>query len=251
MVNAESVRRYETLTLQTWPALQTVKYDGWILRSASGYTRRANSIYPLGESTVPLAEKLAFVGDWYGQRNQPVIFKLTDGDHHRELDSQLAALGYAFSAKSCVQINNLAVPSSLPTETHNLSPQDSGSDAWALAYGAMSAMSPDRTGLLQQILSRLPETTCYYHLPGIAMGIACCVGETVTLFNILVSPDQRGKGYGKRLVGTLLAWGMQQGARQAFLQVMANNAPALRLYAGFGFQTNYHYWYRTAPSPTE
>ena len=54
-------------------------------------------------------------------------------------------------------------------------------------------------------------------------------------------------GYGEQLVRNLLMWGKQQGARAAYLQVMLNNAPALRLYAKIGFLEEYQYWYRVRP----
>lgn len=37
----------EEITLNTWPAEQSVLLNGWVLRTAAGYTKRANSVNPL------------------------------------------------------------------------------------------------------------------------------------------------------------------------------------------------------------
>ena len=47
-----------------------------------------------------------------------------------------------------------------------------------------------------------------------------------------------------QLVQALLHWGMEAGATSAYLQVRAQNTPALRLYESMGFKTAYGYHYR-------
>jgi ribosomal protein S18 acetylase RimI-like enzyme len=46
------------------------------------------------------------------------------------------------------------------------------------------------------------------------------------------------------VVAALLADARLRGARIAYLQVTAQNEPALALYRRFGFDTAYDYWYR-------
>ena len=56
--NLELVARLEEAALNGLPTLQTEFYDGWIVRMSEGYSRRANCVVPLYESTIPLQEKL-------------------------------------------------------------------------------------------------------------------------------------------------------------------------------------------------
>ena len=53
-----TIQRIEELSINAWPALQTMLYAGWVLRFAAGYTRRANSINPLYGSTIEVGEKI-------------------------------------------------------------------------------------------------------------------------------------------------------------------------------------------------
>lgn len=41
----------EELSLNHWQPLSTLLYDGWVLRFANGYIKRANSINPIHDST--------------------------------------------------------------------------------------------------------------------------------------------------------------------------------------------------------
>jgi ribosomal protein S18 acetylase RimI-like enzyme len=46
----------------------------------------------------------------------------------------------------------------------------------------------------------------------------------------------------------LMGWAGKKGAEAAYLQVVANNAPALGFYKKLGFREIYQYWYRVKPS---
>ena len=51
---------FEELSMNAWPALQTKLYDGWVMRFAEGYTKRANSINPIYGSSISLTKKLDY-----------------------------------------------------------------------------------------------------------------------------------------------------------------------------------------------
>jgi hypothetical protein len=70
-------KRIEEASLNAWPALQQMLYDGWVLRFAKGYTKRANSVNPLYPSTIDTAEKIAFCEACYGEQRLTPIFRIT------------------------------------------------------------------------------------------------------------------------------------------------------------------------------
>jgi ribosomal protein S18 acetylase RimI-like enzyme len=208
-------RTLEELELNAWPSLSSVLYDGWILRFGGGFTRRANSINPLYASSLPLGEKIDECEAAYARRNQPAVFKLTPASQPPALDSALAGAGYEAQATTSVQVADLT--SQAPT----------GDPA-----------------MLQSIVPPRAFATLRQDGRPLALGLAVAERGYVGLSSIVTAVDVRNQGLGRRLVGHLLAWGQQHGAHTAHLAVMRDNAPALRLYAGFGFREAYCYWYR-------
>ena len=78
----------------------------------------------------------------------------------------------------------------------------------------------------------------------VACGLGIYQDEYFGLFDIVTDEGERGRGYGHELVESMLVWGIERGANWAYLQVTTHNVPANRLYARFGFQEAYRYWYR-------
>ena len=109
-------RRIEELTLNGWPALQTVLLDGWVLRFADGYTRRANSVNPLypsgevGDSPERLARKVEQCEALYAQRGLDTVFKLTEASEPAGLDALLERRGYEREATTSVQLAEIDRP---------------------------------------------------------------------------------------------------------------------------------------------
>ena len=62
------------------------------------------------------------------------------------------------------------------------------------------------------------------------------VTDEVHLLNVAVHPDRRGLGFGRQLVGAVVAEATQAVARVVFLEVRAGNVIARRLYRELGFR---------------
>lgn len=59
-------------------------------------------------------------------------------------------------------------------------------------------------------------------------------GDEAHVTNLLVAPDQRRQGFGRRLLISLISEALERGARHLTLEVRSRNESALALYRQFG-----------------
>ena len=259
------IRTIEELSLNAWPAVQTLLCGGWVLRFAGGYTRRANSVIPLYPVQGDVNEQIAAAEALYRAQGLPAIFKMTAACTPSDLDDRLAARGYAFDAHTSVQLLDLASRDFTPPDNVTLgaraalrAPDTLGApegvgvpEDWQAAFNRLHHLQGETARKHARILAQIIPQTCYAALTVENQIAACGLGVLqdgyLGLFDIITAEDQRRRGYGRQLIAGLLAWGKQHGAHSAYLQVMLNNPPALALYAGLGFREIYRYWYRVKP----
>ncbi len=239
-------QRIEEASLNSWPAHQQILFDGWLLRSSKGYTKRANSITPLYPSFLPVEEKIPYCENLYWTQNQPSIFRLPSFLPTTSiLDQTLANQQYQYLDQTLV----------LTRELSSLSPQIALSlntlsrSAWLELFCQFNPLAPLQQQLHSELLERIlisRPVFAFLQLQGIpvACGLGVLEGSLFGLFDILVNPSERNKGYGTQLIANMLAWSVQHNARYAYLQVVATNYPARRLYDKLGFTELYSYWYR-------
>jgi N-acetylglutamate synthase len=236
----------EELSLNAWPALQTLMYDGWILRFAQGYTKRANSVNPLYGSSLNVDQKISFCEKLYTSQGLPVVFKMTSAVQPDDLDEQLAAKGYRKDSPTSVQLLDLEFISLKASPDVKL--EEDLSAGWLNHFCRMSNVSISNRETLKKILTNILPLRCFAALQSEGRVVACGLGvlqaDSIGLFDIVTDEAYRGHGYGRQVVEAILAWGKQNQATQAYLQVMLNNPPALRLYSKIGFVERYQYWYR-------
>src|SRR4051812_28687177 len=96
------IRDMEERSINAWPALQTLLYDGWVLRFSNRYTRRANSVNPLYPSTLGINQKISACEQFYGRHGLNTVFKMT-AQSTPGLDALLAEQGYWPDAHTSVQ----------------------------------------------------------------------------------------------------------------------------------------------------
>jgi GNAT superfamily N-acetyltransferase len=240
-------RRIEEAALNSWPALQQMHYDGWLLRFARGYTKRANSITPLYSSLLPPRSKINVCETFYKEKKLPTIFRLPSFlENVPELDQLLERRGYRHVSRTLVLTTEL-VPEG---EEHD--PDSALSKAslttWLSIFSQLSRSPIEKHQPHQEILERIVSKPLFAVLRINRAPVACGLGvlenDIFGMFDVITDPDQRKKGYATRLVRDMLGWARQNHATQAYLQVEGTNREALAVYENLGFQELYSYWYR-------
>jgi len=221
-------------------------YDGWILRFADGYTKRANSVNPLYSSSIDIDKKIHFCEDLYQKQDLPTVFKMTSAVFPADLDETLHTKGYQIDSPTSVQTIDLSAVNLQEIEMPELEVELS--DAWLESFCSMNAVSRKHIKTLQKILMNIVPNHCFVAIKSNESIVACGLGVLqsgyVGLFDIITDNEFRNRGYGQQIVKSILDWGKQNKAQMGYLQVMLNNIPALNLYAKVGFVERYQYWYR-------
>jgi GNAT superfamily N-acetyltransferase len=242
--------RIEGIHAETWPAIETWEYDGWQLRFARGYTKRANSITTTARGARPLEVKISACAAACEARHIAPAFRLPSTADIAEIDRALEHDGYAKIDKTSIRVTSLEAP--LPPRGDNVNIARRLTDEWLNHQMTWNGLDPDRRGAFAAIAGGIRRPAAFALLwsgaVAVAAGLAVRQGELLCLHSIITAPTQRGRGFGRAITRGLMRWGQTHGATLAWLQVVKSNAPAVHLYNALGFGREiYRYHYRARP----
>ncbi|MFF2093373.1 GNAT family N-acetyltransferase [Paenibacillus sp. NPDC058174] len=236
----------EELCLNNWQPLSTLLYDGWVLRFAHGYTKRANSINPIHYSTFELEEKIEQCEQMYAAHSLPAIYRISPFVHPVHLDQALEEKGYKtfdHSIVKAVRLDGVKAP-----DQHQVRIDETLTAEWLDHFFRLSQTSQSYKSVMERMLSNINTTKGFISLYHEGQVVACGLGvierDYIGLFDIITDAQFRNRGFGEQMILHLLKWGKEKGAVYSHLQVIANNEPALRLYSKIGYAEMYRYWYR-------
>lgn len=241
------IRLIEELSMNAWPAVDTQLYDGWVMRFSSGYTRRANSVSPIYESTILLDEKISYCEKAYGDKKLPTIFKITDDGNLKEMDKRLDERGYIKNSETSLRILDLR---NYISHAPEVIVETEFSEEWLKEFFRSSNIVDKQVQLIaNKILGKiLGPVICVSKQVDdklVGFGYGAIERDYIGLFDVVVDKEYRGKGFGKDIINGILAAAVQKDVKTAYLQVSAGNEPAEKLYEKVGFIEAYRYWYRT------
>lgn len=232
-----------------WQPVESEALGGWTLRAAAGFTRRANSVLPLGDPGLPLGEALARVRDWYAERDLPAYVQTATGAEGTQelLCADLERHGWRSEVTAQVRIGGLAPVADLDADVSRVRLARSVDEAWLRRYNRSGVVGPH----VLTVLSNGPSVW-FASVPGtgdIPAAIGRCVvdGRWAGFMAVEVDPAYRRQGLATSVMTALARRALDEGASAAWLQVETENEAARALYEGMGFAVHHHYHhYRAA-----
>ncbi|MFO1324975.1 MAG: GNAT family N-acetyltransferase [Burkholderiales bacterium] len=254
MTNPVDLRRVEEAGLNALQTQRQMFYDGWLLRVSPGKARRGRSVNAHFASTLPLPEKIRYCERVYGERHLPVLFRMTPFVQPPALADALAAHGYVAFDTTLVQVVRLdRAPEVVDADGVDVATPTPAAFADAVAV-LQDATPEQRDAYYERLIGNtLHGRAMAAYVDGRAVGVGTVMLEDglAGVFSMATAPDVRRRGIASALVARLLTWAWEHGAAHAYLQVQADNHPALAVYGKFGFATAYTYHYCGRPGDGE
>ncbi|MDH6628136.1 ribosomal protein S18 acetylase RimI-like enzyme [Streptomyces sp. LBL] len=246
---AASYEELARVAARAWRPVESEPLGEWELRAADGFTRRANSVLPLGAPGLPLDEALTVVRQWYGDRGLPARVQTATGAEGTQelLGAELERRGWIREVTAELWIGAPA-PVADRGEPGGVVLSRAADEAWLARY--------QRKGVSEVALKVLGSgpSVWFATVPGTAEGAApaaigrCVVdGRWAGFAAVEVDPGQRRRGLATAVMAALARRALDEGASAAWLQVETDNAAARKLYAGMGFSTHHAYHHYRAP----
>ena len=249
----------EELMNATWPALDILEQDGWVLRSAEAVTKRANSVWPRVTQGVRIQSNVRQAEHWYAERQQPAVFQLSDRPENSELDIFLAGQGYSRQAETLIMTagttraaprgsqNTLNPGAGQTTLEVSSTPTAQWLELW---YSIEGTATPSERKIARALVQSVPSL---YVSAVDGNGAVVGTGRVSVnngwggIYCMGVHPDHRRQGIASTILEYLTACANEHGATHGWLLVAAANLAAQKLYASNGFTEVGRYHYRLQP----
>ncbi len=238
----------EFASRRAWPALEEMETPGGVLRYAAGVSRRSNSMNPRCDRSFDASAVIQSSEEFFATRALPSVIRVVAPAgqlqaSHYLLDAMLNQKAYLTESPTLV----MAAPITTPQERCMLFSSDRAQ--WLDAWYRIKNLDKTSLPVHDAMLARIGDP-CLFHLRlnsnrqplATAMAVISC--DYLGIFGVATAQHVRRQGLAQSMLLDLLAWGYQQGARYAYLQVETANIPARNLYEKNGFQELYSYWYR-------
>ncbi|MFG2963883.1 GNAT family N-acetyltransferase [Streptomyces sp. NPDC048288] len=231
-----------------WRPVESERLGAWELRASGGFTRRANSVLPLGDPGLPLDAALEAVLRWYGVRGLPAYVQTATGAEGTQelLCAELERRGWTREVSAELWVGGLA-PVADRAEGAGVLLARAADEAWLARY--------QRKGVSEVALRVLGSgpSVWFATVPGAQGGAPAAIGRLVVdgrwagFAAVEVDPALRRRGLAGEVMAALARRALEEGASAAWLQVETDNEAARAMYARLGFAAHHAYHHYRGP----
>ncbi|QKW08968.1 GNAT family N-acetyltransferase [Streptomyces sp. NA04227] len=248
---AASFPELAEVTARAWQPVESERLGEWVLRAAGGFTRRANSVLPLGDPGIPLDQALTTVRRWYEARGLPAYAQTATGAEGTQelLCAELEAHGWWREVSAQVHVARLAPVADRDADTEAVLLSREADEQWLARYQRSGGAAGPHE---RQVLAAGPSVW-FATVPGGAgqppAAIGRCVvdGRWAGFMAVEVAGERRREGLATAVMTALARRALDEGASAAWLQVESDNTGALAMYGAMGFAPHHSYHHYRGP----
>jgi GNAT superfamily N-acetyltransferase len=232
----------ERLGVEAW-AVELEPLGDWTLRSASGFTGRANSCLAVGDPGLPVAEAAAAVETHAARHAIPPMAQVVTGSAEdaalREVGWEETYVATDVLATRLADLLGEGLPDPRVVVTEELTP------AWRAAFDEYRPHHADPAVVTRLLDGRRPRAFANVEVDGqvVALARGHLSDGWLGVAAVWTRPEHRRQGLGTAVVLALGDWAARRGARRCYLQVETGNAVAHAAYARLGFVLHHRYHY--------
>lgn len=249
------------LGAEGWVAVDEEPLGTWLLRSAPGYTGRANSALVVGPPPEDLDAAIDRAERWYAARGQRAMFQVNGptgfsvaGD---PTGARLLERGYVAGGgrQDWDRVLVMTGPASgIPApgaEAPQIEVVDELTDEWLAAY---SGGRPTVPGITEAVLTG-SERQLFLSIRDVSSDEVVAVVRLalhtgwVGVFGLWVDPQHRRRGLARAVMAAVGRIARQDRRPAIYLQVSGDNDAAITFYEALGFTVHHEYTYLVQPTP--
>ncbi len=236
----------ERAAVRGWPAAETKTIDGWIARSTSGGSVRANSVAALDYAGADIGRAIDEAVAFYRRRGAASRFTVSDVSTPAGLDAELARRGFARHGDHVTLVKRIGIDAGPPPNATGLTIErhQATTPGWYDVY--LQGLSADNRAQAPALVERVPAPRVFFSaMRGanvIASGLSVLDGELASVQCMATRATARRTGAATAVLVAIETNATEHGARWLYLQTDADNSTAIGLYqrAGYAIAGRYH-----------
>lgn len=212
-----------------------------------------SSIHPLYDRNMDLVSKIDDCEQLLIEWDIDPCFRIVLSKDYQALDDELFRRGYERMEQGIVKRMDIKkIQDELFTFAsfiqNGVFVEDELKDFWVTEHSNFQGFDKEQERSFVESMRKILYSTAYFMLVDqntfLGQGVAVFQREKMFVHTLVINPKYRNLSYGRRLLMSMLSFGLKNGASEAIIDVDSRNIPAIKLLSKVGFEDLYPYYYR-------